>query len=141
MPRKNKALSMAGFGAASVQQQCWLLFKVTMAFLVGVGSIFILVLCSIRPGFFQEVAVLLHRHPILDVDAVVVLKLSTKVAKALRVSKSINRILAPIPEASESLSSQALQQGVIGLLLTALIVTMPIAAATLRQGNMVRFDI
>jgi len=71
----------------------------------------------------------------------VVLKLSTKVAKALRVSKSINRILAPIPEASESLSSQALQQGVIGLLLTALIVTMPIAAATLRQGNMVRFDI
>jgi type IV secretion system protein VirB6 len=69
----------------------------------------------------------------LSVVSAMVLKLSTKVAIALWASKVI------MGTDTEGLSSQALQQGGIGLLLTVLIVTMPTVAAALWQGNMGTF--
>ncbi|WP_372359197.1 hypothetical protein [Xanthomonas axonopodis] len=66
----------------------------------------------------------------------IVLKLATKVAIALWVAKGITGLMG---NNTEGLSSQALQQGGIGLLLTTLIITMPTVAAALWQGSMGTF--
>jgi type IV secretion system protein VirB6 len=144
LDKKNKALFMAGFGAASPAMAAGamlLLFKFTMAFLVGVGPIFILALMFdqtkdlFKKWLFYVIGTLFSMS-MLSVVSAMVLKLSTKVAIALWVSKSINGMLGTD---TEGLSSQALQQGGIGLLLTVLIVTMPTVAAALWQGNMGTF--
>ncbi|MCS3810062.1 hypothetical protein [Xanthomonas sp. 4461] len=64
------------------------------------------------------------------------LKLATKFAIALWVAKGITGLMG---NSTEGLSSQALQQGGIGLLLTTLIITMPTVAAALWQGSMGKF--
>jgi type IV secretion system protein VirB6 len=118
-----------------------LLFKFTMAFLVGVGPIFILALMFdqtkdlFKKWLFYVIGTLFSMS-MLSVVSAMVLKLSTKVAIALWVSKSINGMLGTD---TEGLSSQALQQGGIGMLLTVLIITMPTVAAALWQGNMGSF--
>ena len=144
LDKKNKALFMAGFGAASPAMAAGamlLLFKFTMAFLVGVGPIFILALMFdqtkdlFKKWLFYVIGTLFSMS-MLSVVSAMVLKLSTKVAIAMWASKSINGFLLTDPE---GLSSQALQQGGIGMLLTVLIVTMPTVAAALWQGNMGTF--
>ncbi|CTP91223.1 TrbL/VirB6 family protein [Xanthomonas graminis] len=144
LDKKNKALFMAGFGAASPAMAAGamlLLFKFTMAFLIGVGPIFILALMFdqtkdlFKKWLFYVIGTLFSMS-MLSVVSAMVLKLSTKVAIALWASKSINGLLGTD---TEGLSSQALQQGGIGLLLTVLIVTMPTVAAALWQGNMGTF--
>jgi Type IV secretory pathway, VirB6 components len=144
LDKKNKALFMAGFGAASPAMAAGamlLLFKFTMAFLVGVGPIFILALIFdqtkdlFKKWLFYVIGTLFSMS-MLSVVSAMVLKLSTKVAIALWVSKSINGMLGTD---TEGLSSQALQQGGIGMLLTVLIITMPTVAAALWQGNMGSF--
>ncbi|WP_369942267.1 type IV secretion system protein [Xanthomonas medicagonis] len=144
LDKKNKALFMAGFGAASPAMAAGamlLLFKFTMAFLVGVGPIFILALMFdqtkdlFKKWLFYVIGTLFSMS-MLSVVSAMVLKLSTKVAIALWVSKSINGMLGTD---TEGLSSQALQQGGIGMLLTVLIITMPTVAAALWQGNMGSF--
>ncbi len=64
------------------------------------------------------------------------LKLSTKVAIALWVAKGITGLMG---NNTEGLSSQALQLGGIGMLLTTLIITMPTVAAALWQESMGTF--
>ncbi|CTP92386.1 TrbL/VirB6 family protein [Xanthomonas graminis] len=144
LDKKNRAMFMAGFGAASPAMAAGamlLLFKFTMAFLVGVGPIFILALMFeqtkdlFKKWLFYVIGTLFSMS-MLSVVSAMVLKLSTKVAIAMWVSKSINGFLLTD---TEGLSSQALQQGGIGLLLTVLIVTMPTVAAALWQGNMGTF--
>jgi len=141
LDKKNKALFMAGFGAASPAMAAGamlLLFKFTMAFLVGVGPIFILALMFdqtkelFKKWLFYVIGTLFSMS-MLSVVSAMVLKLSTKVAIALWASKVI------MGTDTEGLSSQALQQGGIGMLLTVLIITMPTVAAALWQGNMGSF--
>ncbi len=68
----------------------------------------------------------------LSVVTAMVLKFTAKVAGAYWVMKFISLN-------TEGLSSQALQQGGIGLIMTMLIVTVPTIAAALWQGNMGTF--
>ncbi|WP_407369390.1 type IV secretion system protein [Xanthomonas campestris] len=72
----------------------------------------------------------------LSVVSAIVLKLSYKVAGALWVAKGLNSLMG---NDVEGLSSQAMQQGGIGLLLTTVIITMPTVAAALWQGSMGSF--
>ena len=115
-----------------------LLFKFTMAFLIGIGPIFILALVFdqtkdlFKKWLFYVIGTLFSMS-MLSVVTAMVLKFTAKVAAAYWAVKFI-----PLASA-EGLSSQALQQGGIGLIMTMLIVTVPTIAAALWQGNMGTF--
>ncbi|SUZ30017.1 VirB6 protein [Xanthomonas euroxanthea] len=132
---------MAGFGTASPPMAAGamlLLFKFTMAFLIGIGPIFILALIFdqtkdlFKKWLFYVIGTLFSMS-MLSVVTAMVLKFTAKVAAAYWVVKFI-----PLASA-EGLSSQALQQGGIGLIMTMLIITVPTIAAALWQGNMGAF--
>jgi len=131
LDKKNKALFMAGFGAASPAMAAG-------AMLLLFSPVFILALMFDRTKelfktwLFYVIGTLFSMS-MLSVVSAMVLKLSTKVAIALWASKVI------MGTDTEGLSSQALQQGGIGMLLTVLIITMPTVAAALWQGNMGSF--
>ncbi|CAD7728719.1 hypothetical protein LMG31884_42600 [Xanthomonas hydrangeae] len=118
-----------------------LLFKFTMAFLIGVGPIFVLALMFdatkdlFKKWLFYVIGTLFSMS-MLSVVSAIVLKLSYKVAAALWAAKGINSLMG---NDVEGLSSQAMQQGGIGLLLTTVIITMPTVAAALWQGSMGSF--
>src|SRR6516225_9872681 len=66
------------------------------------------------------------------------MQLSTRVAAALWSSSLVNTAL--LGDTSESLSSQAMQQGGVGLILTVLIITTPPMAAMLFNGALGSFN-
>ncbi|MEB1609002.1 hypothetical protein VDQ74_03705 [Xanthomonas campestris pv. campestris] len=72
----------------------------------------------------------------ISVVSAILLKLSYKVAAALWVAKGLNSLMGNYVE---GMSSQAMQQGGIGLLLTTVIITMPTVAAALWQVSMGSF--
>ncbi|WP_349812049.1 type IV secretion system protein [Xanthomonas dyei] len=141
LEKKGRAMLMAGFGTASPPMAAGamlLLFKFTMAFLIGVGPIFILALIFdqtkdlFKKWLFYVIGTLFSMA-MLSVVTAMVLKFTVKVAAAYWAVKFI-----PLASA-EGLSSQALQQGGIGLIMTMLIITIPTIAAALWQGNMGTF--
>ncbi len=141
LEKKGRAMLMAGFGTASPPMAAGamlLLFKFTMAFLIGIGPIFILALIFdqtkdlFKKWLFYVIGTLFSMS-MLSVVTAMVLKFTAKVAAAYWVVKFI-----PLASA-EGLSSQALQQGGIGLIMTMLIITVPTIAAALWQGNMGTF--
>ncbi|MBV6849380.1 type IV secretion system protein [Xanthomonas euvesicatoria] len=141
LEKKGRAMLMAGFGTASPPMAAGamlLLFKFTMAFLIGIGPIFILALVFdqtkdlFKKWLFYIIGTLFSMA-MLSVVTSMVLKFTAKVAAAYWAVKFI-----PFGNA-EGLSSQALQQGGIGLIMTMLIVTIPTIAAALWQGNMGTF--
>lgn len=141
LEKKSRAIFMASFGTASPPMAAGamlLLFKFTMAFLIGIGPIFILALIFdqtkdlFKKWLFYVIGTLFSMS-MLSVVTAMVLKFTAKVAAAYWAVKFI-----PLASA-EGLSSQALQQGGIGLIMTMLIVTVPTIAAALWQGNMGTF--
>ncbi|WP_126944470.1 type IV secretion system protein [Xanthomonas sp. BRIP62418] len=141
LEKKGRAVMLAGFGTASPPMAAGamlLLFKFTMAFLIGVGPIFILALVFdqtkdlFKKWLFYLIGTLFSMA-MLSVVTAMVLKFTAKVAAAYWAVKFIKFGDA------EGLSSQALQQGGIGLIMTMLIVTVPTIAAALWQGNMGTF--
>ncbi|WP_245230393.1 type IV secretion system protein [Xanthomonas euroxanthea] len=141
LEKKGRAMLMAGFGTASPPMAAGamlLLFKFTMAFLIGIGPIFILALIFdqtkdlFKKWLFYVIGTLFSMS-MLSVVTAMVLKFIAKVAAAYWAVKFI-----PLASA-EGLSSQALQQGGIGLIMTMLIITVPTIAAALWQGNMGTF--
>ncbi|CAG2094416.1 type IV secretion system protein [Xanthomonas euroxanthea] len=141
LEKKGRAVMLAGFGTASPPMAAGamlLLFKFTMAFLIGVGPIFILALVFdqtkdlFKKWLFYLIGTLFSMA-MLSVVTAMVLKFTAKVAAAYWAVKFIKFGDA------EGLSSQALQQGGIGLIMTMLIITVPTIAAALWQGNMGTF--
>ncbi|WP_184611280.1 type IV secretion system protein, partial [Xanthomonas arboricola] len=141
LEKKGRAVMLAGFGTASPPMAAGamlLLFKFTMAFLIGIGPIFILALVFdqtkdlFKKWLFYVIGTLFSMA-MLSVVTAMVLKFTAKVAAAYWAVKFIKFGDA------EGLSSQALQQGGIGLIMTLLIVTVPTIAAALWQGNMGTF--
>ncbi|CAD7744323.1 hypothetical protein LMG31887_42560 [Xanthomonas hydrangeae] len=144
LEQKRSAMLMAGVGASSPAMAAGamlLLFKFTMAFLIGVGPIFVLALMFdatkdlFKKWLFYVIGTLFSMS-MLSVVSAIVLKLSYKVAAALWAAKGINSLMG---NDVEGLSSQAMQQGGIGLLLTTVIITIPTVAAALWQGSMGSF--
>lgn len=141
LEKKGRAIFMAGFGTASPPMAAaamLMLFKFTMAFLIGVGPIFILFLMFdqtkdlFKKWLFYVIGTLFSMS-MLSVVTAMVLKFTAKVAAAYWAAQIITL------GNSEGLSSQALQQGGIGLLMTVLIITVPSLAAAVWQGQMGTF--
>ncbi|KLD77914.1 type IV secretion system protein [Xanthomonas hyacinthi] len=141
LEKKGRAIFMAGFGTASPPMAAGamlLLFKFTMAFLIGIGPIFILFLMfdqtkDLFKKWLFYVLGTLFSMSMLSVVTGMALKFTAKAAAAYWAAQIITLGNA------EGLSSQALQQGGIGLLMTAVIITVPGLAAAVWQGNMGNF--
>lgn len=143
--QKARALLFAGFGTASPPMAAGamlLLFQFAIAIFVGLGPLFILCLIFEQTkDLFRKWLLYglgtLFSMAMLSVVTAMAMELSARVAAALWGAKAI---AAMIPGADpEGLSSQALQQGGIGLLLTVLIVSVPPMAAAFFQGTMGNF--
>ena len=142
--QKAHAMLLAGFGAASPAMAAGamlLLYQFTMVIFVGLGPLFILCL------IFDQTKELFRRWllygigtlfsiAVLCVVSSIVLKLTVNVAAALWSASVINAIT---DQGAEGFSSQALQQGGIGLLLTVLIISVPPLAAAFFQGTVGQF--
>ena len=137
---KQNALLMAGFGTAGPPMAAaamLLLYQFTLAIFVGLGPLFILCL------IFEQTKSLFQRWLLYGIGTVfsmavlafvssLVLQLTLRVAAALWTSNAINNFTQ---NGAEGLSSQALQQGGLGLLMTVLIVSVPPMAAMFFQGT------
>jgi len=141
---KSRALLMAGFGTASPPMAAGamlLLYQFTLALFIGLGPLFILCL------IFDQTKDLFRRWLLYGIGTVfsmaalsfvssIVLQLTLRVSAALWTSNTINNLTG---QGAEGLSSQALQQGGLGLLLTVLIISVPPLAANFFQGTMGAF--
>ncbi len=141
---KSRALLMAGFGTASPPMAAGamlLLYQFTLALFIGLGPLFILCL------IFDQTKDLFRRWLLYGIGTVfsmaalsfvssIVLQLTLRVSAALWTSNMINNLT---DQGAEGLSSQALQQGGLGLLLTVLIISVPPLAANFFQGTMGAF--
>ncbi|KRG72073.1 type IV secretion system protein [Pseudoxanthomonas dokdonensis] len=136
---KARALLFAGFGTsgpALTAGAMLIFFKFIIGFFIGLGPIFILMLMfnstkSLFQRWLQYGIATLFAMAALNAVTSIVLGLSTRVAAAFWGARMINLIPGLSPE---GLSSQAMQQGGIGLLLTAALITVPSAVAAFFGG-------
>jgi len=141
---KNHALLLAGFGTASPPMAAGamlLLYNFALALFIGLGPLFILCLIFEQTkGLFQKWLMYglgtLFSMAMLSFVSSLALQLTLRVAAALWSANVINN---KIGLGAEGLSSQALQQGGIGLLMTVLIISVPPMAAMFFQGTMGNF--
>jgi len=142
--QKNHALLIAGLGTASPPMAAaamLLLYKFALALFIGLGPLFILCL------IFEQTKSLFQRWLLYGIGTVffmavlafvssLVLQLSLRVAAALWSANIINTITG---QGAEGFSTQALEQGGLGLLLTVLIISVPPMAAMFFQGTLGNF--
>ncbi|MBX9401728.1 type IV secretion system protein [Lysobacter sp. BMK333-48F3] len=128
--QKSRALLMAGFGTASVPMTVgalMLMYKFGIAFFVGLAPLFILCLMFdqtrdlFRKWLMSGIATFFSMAA-LSMMSAMALKLTGKVAVAFWVSKAIGGIRGL---EAEGMSSLAIQQGGLGLILTVALVTVP----------------
>jgi len=141
---KSRSMFIATFGTASPPMAAGamlLLYQFAIALFIGLGPLFILCL------LFQQTKDLFRRWLLyglgtvfsmgmLSVVCAMVLGLTVKVSEAFWASKFFNAFLG---NDTEGITSQAMQQGGIGLLLTVLIISVPPMAAVFFQGTMGSF--
>ncbi|MBN8714110.1 MAG: type IV secretion system protein [Xanthomonadales bacterium] len=142
--QKSHALLMAGLGTASPPMAAaamLLLYKFALALFIGLGPLFILCL------IFEQTRSLFQRWLLYGIGTLfsmavlafvssLVLQLSLRVAAALWSANIVNAVTGL---GAEGYSTQALQQGGVGLLLTVLIISVPPMAATFFQGTLGQF--
>lgn len=142
--RKSHALLMAGLGTASPPMAAaamLLLYKFALALFIGLGPLFILCLIfeQTRPLFqrwlLYGIGTIFSMAALAFVSALV-LQLSLRVAAALWSANLINTVTGL---SAEGYSTQAMQQGGVGLLLTVLIISVPPMAAMFFQGTLGQF--
>lgn len=143
---KSKAELLATFGTASPPMTAGamlLLYQFAMALFIGLGPLFILCLIFdqtkelFRKWLMYGIGTLFSMA-MLSVVTAIAMRLCLSVAEALWAANMINSLI-PGAEGAEGLSSLALQQGGIGLLMTALIVSVPPMASMFFQGTMGNF--
>src|SRR6185437_95482 len=141
---KDNALLMAGFGTASPPMAAaamLLLYQFTLAIFIGLGPLFILCL------IFDQTKALFQRWLLYGIGTIfsmavlafvssLALQLSLRVAAALWTATTINTITG---NTAEGFSTQALEQGGLGLLMTVLIISVPPLAAMFFQGTVGAF--
>lgn len=142
--QKNHALLIAGLGTASPPMAAaamLLLYKFALALFIGLGPLFILCL------IFEQTKSLFQRWLLYGIGTIfsmavlafvssLVLQLSLRVAAALWSADIINTITG---QGAEGFSTQAMEQGGVGLLLTVLIISVPPMAAMFFQGTLGNF--
>jgi type IV secretion system protein VirB6 len=142
--QKARALLLAGFGTASPPMAAGamlLLYQFAIALFIGLGPLFILCLIFdqtrdlFRKWLFYGIGTLFSMATLAAISSIV-LQLTIRIAEAVWGARIINHFLL---SDAEGISSQALQQGGIGLLLTVLIVSVPPMAAMFFQGTLGNF--
>lgn len=142
--QKARAIMFAGFGSASPPMAAGamlLLYQFTIAIFIGMGPLFILCL------IFDQTKELFRRWLLYGIGTIfsmavlsmvtsICLSLTLKVTEAMWGAKLVNSLLQID---SEGLSSQSMQQGGIGLLMTVLIISVPPLAAMFFQGTVGNF--
>ncbi|WP_241236641.1 type IV secretion system protein [Xanthomonas sp. BRIP62415] len=143
--QKSRAMWMVGIGTggpAVVAGSMMLLYRIAMALFVGFGPLFILCL------LFEQTKSLFQRWlfygigtffsmSVLAVMTSIALDMVTKVSLAFWGSSLLGSVLGQ--DFTSGISSQALQQGGMGLILTTLILTAPPMAAMFFQGTLGAF--
>ena len=141
--KKEQALLFAGIGTASPPMAAGamlLLFKFSIALSIGLAPLFILCLMFeqtkdlFRRWLLYTIGILFTLST-LSVVTGWVMELMAKIALALWVDK----MTGIFGNATEGLTTQAMMQGGIGLLMTVLIVTIPPIAASYFQGTLWNF--
>lgn len=142
--KKDRALLFAGVGTASppmVAGAMLLLYKFTLALFIGLGPLFILCLIFdqtkdlFRKWLMYGIGTLFSMS-VLSVVTAMAMELMAKVAVVLWVAKLTNFLGG----ATEGLTTQAMQQGGLGLLMSVIIVSVPPAAAMFFQGTLGSFN-
>ncbi len=142
--QKGRALLMAGFGTASVPMTVGaltLMYRFGIAFFVGLAPLFILCLMFdqtkelFKKWLLSGIATYFAMAA-LSVMSAIALKFMTKVALAFWGSKAITGILGLEPEGMTSL---AIQQGGLGLLITVALITVPAMVGAFFHGALGSF--
>jgi type IV secretion system protein VirB6 len=142
---KGRAMIFTGIGTggpALVAGAMLLLYQVAIALFVGFGPLFILAL------LFDFTKSLFHRWlfygigtmfsmAVLAAMTSIALKMVAAVSEAFWGAALVGKILGI--DAADGISSQAMQQGGLGLLLTTLIISAPPMAAMFFQGTLGQF--
>lgn len=140
--QKSRAMWMVGVGTggpAVVAGSMMLLYRIAMALFVGFGPLFILCL------LFEQTKSLFQRWlfygigtffsmSVLAVMTSIALDMVAKVATAFWGASLVGALIGE--DFNSGISSQALQQGGMGLILTTLILTAPPMAAMFFQGTL-----
>lgn len=141
---KGRALDFAIFGTACPPMAAGamlLLYSFAIALFVGLGPLFILCL------IFDQTKELFHRWlmygigtifsmALLSAVTAIVMDLTGRVAAALWATQFINALTG---STSEGLTTQSMEQGGVGLLMTVLIISVPPMASMFFQGTLGNF--
>jgi type IV secretion system protein VirB6 len=141
---KARAQAFATFGTASPPMAAaamLLLYEITLALVIGLAPLFIMCLIFEQTkGLFQKWLLYgigtLFSMGMLAFISSLVLQLTLRVAAALWTSSIINSITGL---GAEGFTSQSMQQGGVGLLMTVLIISSPPLAAMFFQGTVGNF--
>lgn len=136
-------VTMGTGGPAVVAGAMLLLYQIAMALFIGLGPIFILcLLFDFTKGLFQKWLFYgigtMFSMAMLSFVVSLALDMVTRVAIAMWTSAAAGQFLLGV-NVNEGMSSQAMQQGGMGLILTALIVSAPPMAALFFNGVMGSF--
>ncbi|MGK2911370.1 MAG: type IV secretion system protein [Sphingobium sp.] len=143
---KTRAMIFAGIGTggpALVAGAMLLLYQVAIALFVGLGPLFILcLLFDVTKSLFQKWLFYglgtMFSMAVLAAMTSIALKMVTAVSEAFWGAALVGSFLDM--DAVDGISSQAMQQGGLGLLLTTLIITAPPMAAMFFQGTLGGFS-
>ncbi len=144
--KKDRAMWMVGLGAggpAVTAGAMMLLYKVAIALFIGLGPFFILCLLfeQTKPFFgkwlFYGIGTMFSMA-VLAAMTSIAMKMVAKVAIAFWAQKLIGGLFN-LGSFSEGMTSMAMQQGGMGLILTTLILTAPPMAAMFFHGTMGSF--
>lgn len=144
--QKNRALYMAGFGTggpAIVGGTMLLLNEVALALFVGLGPLFILCLLfeQTKPLFGRWLYYglgTMFSMAVLSAMVSIALEMVVRVASSFWGAALIGGLVNA--NFTDGMTSQAMQQGGLGLILTTLIVTAPPMAASFFQGTLGHFN-
>jgi type IV secretion system protein VirB6 len=146
--RKRQAKIMAGIGAggpAIVAASMLLLYKIAIAMFIGFGPIFILSL------LFEQTKSLFMRWVFYGVGTYfslavlvfvtsVAMEMVARVAAAVWTTSGLLSLIDPNMSSDQGFTSQSLQQGGMGLILSTLILATPPMAAMFFQGALGNFS-
>ena len=144
--KKERAMMMVGFGTAGPAMTgaaMLLLYEVAMAMFVGFGPFFILCLLfdSTKSFFHRWLSYgigTMFSMSVLAAMVAIATKLVTKVAIYYWATSALSGWIGP--QFSSGISTMAMQEGGIGLLLTVLLVSTPPMAAAFFNGTMGNFS-
>lgn len=144
--KKERAMMMVGFGTAGPAMTgaaMLLLYEVAMAMFVGFGPFFILCLLfdSTKSFFHRWLSYgigTMFSMSVLAAMVAIATKLVTKVAIYYWATSALSGWIGP--QFSSGISTMAMQEGGIGLLLTVLLVSTPPMAAAFFNGTMGGFS-